>query len=320
MTRKKLTVNASHAPGTAVQRLRELITGRTMAQREERIAYLFTLPTLLYVIVIFFIPAAYTIVLSLFDWNVGSGVGDFTGLRSYADLLSDELFLKSLRNTLVFALMSVPGTIILGLISALAFQTRTALPGRGLFKAIYFLPLIVSLVAVAFVWKWLFNPAIGLLNQTLVALGLPAQGWLNDPDQVLPSIAIMYVWVRMGFAMVIFTAGLEAIPNDYYDAAAMDGANRWQRFRYITAPLLNPQFVLLGILETINALRTFDLPYIAASGGPMHASRTIVLHIYDSAFQYLRMGTAASGAIILFVLILGFTLIQRRVLSRRVEL
>jgi ABC-type sugar transport system permease subunit len=129
----------------------------------------------------------------------------------------------------------------------------------------------------------------------------------------------MYVWARLGFAMVIFIAGLESIASEYYDAAAIDGAGAFARFRHITLPLLNPQFVLVGILEAITAMRTFDLPYIAAQGGPLHASRTIVLHIYDSAFQYLRMGTAAAAALFLFALILGFTLLQRRLVSRSVE-
>jgi multiple sugar transport system permease protein len=305
------------APQPRWRRLGDQIAGRTMRQREERIGCLFTLPILLYVIVIFFLPAAYTIVLSVVDWSVMEGIGDFVGLTNYVDLLTDDLFLKSLGNTLLFALMAVPGTIVVGLLAALAFQSRTRLPARNFFKSAYFLPLIVSLVAVAFVWKWLFNPAIGLLNNVLVGLRLPAQGWLNDPDQVLACIAVMYVWVRLGFAMVIFVAGLEGIPNDYYDAAAIDGASLWQRFRHITVPLLTPQFVLIGILEMINALRTFDLPYIAASGGPLNASRTVVLHIYDSAFQYSRMGSAASAAIVLFAMILIFTLVQRRALGQR---
>ncbi|MEA3334670.1 MAG: sugar ABC transporter permease [Chloroflexota bacterium] len=295
-----------------------VITGSTTAYREARSGYLFTLPTLIYIIIIFFIPAAYTIVLSVRNWNI-HGFGDFVGLQSYVELLTDPLFRKSLVNTLIFTLLSVPMTVFFALLAALAFQSRTRLPGRNLFKAGYFLPLIVSLVAVAFVWKWMFNPSIGLLNNILRSLGLPEQGFLNDTAQVLPSLSIMYVWARLGFAMVIFVAGLESVPNDYYDASSIDGASRWQQFRHITFPLLNPQLVLVIILEVITSLRTFDLPYIAAQGGPAHASRTVVLHIYDSAFQYFHMSTAAAAAIVLFVLILALTLLQRRVLSRQIE-
>jgi multiple sugar transport system permease protein len=215
--------------------------------------------------------------------------------------------------------MSVPGTVFFSLLAALAFQSRTRLPLRGFFKTTYFMPLVVSLVAVAFVWKWMYNPSIGMLNNILRMLSMPEQGWLDDTGQVLPSLAIMYIWARLGFAMVIFIAGLESIPNDYYDAAAIDGASRWQQFWHITFPLLNPQLVLVIILEMITSLRTFELPYMAANGGPAHASRTVVLHIYDSAFQYFRMSGAAAAAIILFLIILILTLVQRRLFSRQVE-
>jgi multiple sugar transport system permease protein len=240
-------------------------------------------------------------------------------MANFLELARDSVFIKSLGNTLVFSLLSVPFTLLCGLLAALAFQSRVKLPLRSLFKASYFVPLVVSLVAVAFVWKWMFNPSIGLLNNILRSLSLPEQGFLDDSGQVLPSLAVMYVWARLGFAMVIFIAGLEGISQDYYDAAAIDGASRWQQFRTITFPLLNPQIILVLILEMITSLRTFDLPYIAAQGGPANASRTVVLHIYDSAFQYFRMGSAAAGAIILFCIILGLTLLQRRLFSRRIE-
>ncbi len=295
-----------------------VFTGKTTADRQARVGYLFVLPTFLYVVVIFFLPAGYTALLSVFSWSI-RGIGRFVGLESYLELLKDPLFLKSVGNSLPFALMSVPATLLCGMLAALAFQSRVDLPFRNIFKPVYFMPIVISLVAVAFVWKWMFNPSIGLLNTILRGFGLPEQGWLNDTAQVLPSLSIMYVWARMGFSMVIFIAGLEGIPSHYYDAASIDGANRWQQFRHITFPLLNPQIILVLILEMITSLRTFDLPYIASQGGPIHASRTIVLHIYDSAFQYFRMGSAAAGAIVLFVMILALTLLQRRLFSKQIE-
>lgn len=308
----------SGRPRLFIEHFAGVLKGRSARYREARSGYLFTLPTLIYIIFIFFIPAIYTIVLSVHNWSI-RGFGDFVGLQSYSELLGDPLFRKSVVNTLLFTLMSVPGTVFFGLLAALAFQSRTRLPLRNLYKAVYFLPLIVSLVAVAFVWRWMYNPSIGLLNNILRSMGLPGQGWLNDTAQVLPSLSIMYIWARMGFAMVILVAGLESIPQDYYDAAAIDGASNWQKFWHMTFPLLNPQIVLVIILEMITSLRTFDLPYIATGGGPIHASRTVVLHIYDSAFQYLRMSSAAAAAIILFLLILVLTLLQRRLLSRSFE-
>lgn len=295
-----------------------VITGKTVADRQARTGYIFVLPIFLYVLIIFFIPAGYTILLSVFSWSI-RGLGRFVGLESYIELFKDALFLKSVRNSFVFALMSVPFTLICGMLAALAFQSRVALPLRNVFKPAYFMPIVISLVAVAFVWKWMFNPSIGLLNYILRSLGLPEQGWLNDTEQVLPSLSIMYIWARMGFSMVIFIAGLEGIPADYYHAASIDGANRWQQFWHITFPLLNPQIILMLILEMITSLRTFDLPYIAAQGGPAHASRTIVLHIYDSAFQYFRMGSAAAAALVLFTMILILTLLQRRLFSKQIE-
>ncbi len=295
-----------------------VIAGRTLASREARIAYLFTFPTFIYIVIIFFLPAGYTLLLSTHTWSI-AGLGRFVGLENFLELARDSLFIKSLRNSLVFTLLSVPFTLLCGLLAAMAFQSRVKLPLRNVFKAGYFMPLIVSLVAVAFVWKWMFNPSIGLINNILRSLSLPEQGFLDDTRQVLPSLAIMYIWARLGFAMVIFIAGLEGISQDYYDAAAIDGASRWQQFITITFPLLNPQIILVLILEMITSLRTFDLPYIAAQGGPAHSSRTVVLHIYDSAFQYFRMGTAAAGAIILFCLILALTLLQRRLFSRQIE-
>ncbi len=295
-----------------------VITGKTLADRQARIGYIFVLPVFLYVVIIFFMPAGYTVLLSFFSWTI-RGMGRFVGLESYIELFRDPLFLKSVRNSVVFALMSVPLTLIFGMLAALAFQSRVRLPLRNFFKPAYFMPIVISLVAVAFVWKWMFNPSIGLLNYILRSLGLPEQGWLNDTEQVLPSLSIMYVWARLGFSMVIFIAGLEGIPSDYYDASAIDGASRWQCFWHITFPLLNPQIILVLILEMITSLRTFDLPYIAAQGGPAHASRTIVLHIYDSAFQYFRMGSAAAAAIFLFSMIFILTLLQRRLFSRRIE-
>ncbi|MBN2302531.1 MAG: sugar ABC transporter permease, partial [Lentisphaerae bacterium] len=172
-----------------------VITGKTVADRQARTGYLFVLPTCLYVVVIFFIPAGYTIVLSVFSWTI-RGFGRFVGLESYLELLNDPLFLKSVGNSLLFALMSVPATLLFGMLAALAFQSRVALPLRNIFKPTYFMPIVISLVAVAFVWKWMFNPSIGLLNTILRTLGLREQGWLNDTAQVLPSLSIMYVWAR----------------------------------------------------------------------------------------------------------------------------
>ena len=175
------------------------------------------------------------------------------------------------------------------------------------------------MVAVAFVWSWIYQPDIGLLNAALRAVGAKGQMWLSSPKQVLPSLAVMNIWVRLGFDMVIFWAGLHGIPAEYYDAAKVDGAGSWARLRHITLPLLNPQIVLVAIIEIINALKVFDLVFIATSGGPVNASRVVVLHIYDLAFSWNKMGQASSVAMYLFAIILVVTIAQWKLLGRRVE-
>ncbi len=287
--------------------------------QEERTGWLFVAPVMLYVLVVFVIPVLFILYLSVVRWSPIEGHGDFAGLAVVRAVLNDSLFWQSLLNTAKFVLLAVPSTVILALLAALAFSSRSPLRLKGFFKAAYFLPLVSSLAATAFIWLWMFNPSYGLFNDVLRLLGLPPLNWLNDTAQVLPSLAIMYVWVRLGFAMAILLAGLEGIPLEFYEAARIDGASGLAAFRHITLPLLNPQLVLVGVVEVITALRTFDLPYVATHGGPLNASRTVVLHIYDTAFHYNEISQAAVAALILFVLILVITQVQLRVVSRRVE-
>lgn len=192
----------------------------------------------------------------------------------------------------------------------------------GFFRASYFVPFVTSFVAVAFVWNWLYAPNIGLINVTLDALGLPKQPFLRSPNQALPSIALVAVWRSLGFAIIIFLAGLQQIPETYYEAARIDGANRWHLFRNITLPLLNPVFVYLGVLQTIQFLRMFDLVQnmsIDNAGGPLKSTTTVVLEVYKTGFGSYKMGYAGALTVILFFLILLITVVQLRVFSRRVE-
>jgi multiple sugar transport system permease protein len=295
-----------------------VVTGRTIWHREARTAYLFTAPIMVYVAIFFFIPALYIVVISGHTWTI-RGLGRFVGFDNYVATLQDPVFIRSLITTLYFTALSVTFTVVCSLGAALLLQSRTKLPFRNMMRALYFTPLLVSLVAVAFIWKWMFHPSQGFLNQLLALVNLAPQGWFDDTNQVVPSLAMVYTWARLGFAMVIFIAGLESINEDYYEAASIDGASRWQKFRNITLPMLNPQIVLVVIIEMITALRTFDLPYVATAGGPQNASRTVVFHIYDTTFQYFRFGNAAAAAVILFLIILTLTLLQRRFLSRRID-
>ena len=276
-------------------------------------------PVVLYIVLVFVLPVLFLGYLSVFRWSPMSDIVRFGGGAILEEALTDPLFWASLGNSAYFMAIGVPATVVLALLVALALSNQSPFPFKSTFKAAYFLPFVASLTATAFIWSWIFNPAYGLLNDLLRVVGLPPLGWLNDTAQVLPAIAIMYVWVRLGFDMAILIAGIENIPRDFYEAAKIDGASATRSFWHITLPLLNAQLVLVGVVEVINALRTFDLPYVATKGGPLNASRTIVLHIYETAFRYDGFSKAAAAALVLFALILVVTLVQIRLTSRQVN-
>ncbi|MFN8524454.1 MAG: sugar ABC transporter permease [Chloroflexota bacterium] len=296
----------------------ELVTGRTLRQRQERVGYLFLAPALLYVALMFGAPAVYALYLSVVDWGL-DGPRAFVWFDNYYYVATDDRFWSTVVNTAYFTLLEVPGTIVCALGVALMLTSTVGLRGRELFRMVYFLPVVTSLVAVAYMWLYLYNPTIGPFNSLLESLGLSKQPFLTSPEQVVPSLAVMDVWARLGFNMVIFVAGLEGIPRDYYDAATIDGAGENAQFWRITLPLLNPQIVLIAVLEAIHALRIFALPYVATAGGPADASRTVVMQVYDQAFRWNNMGEAAVTSIYLFGVILVISVVQRKILTRAVD-
>lgn len=298
--------------------MHQLVCGKTVKQRRIRVGYLFLLPSLLFVVVHFIIPVAYNIVLSFSDWHIIRPM-QYVGLENYIEVFTSDEFVQSLNTTLYFTVLTVPVTIALALLVALGLFRIGPRPGSALLRAMYFAPVIASLTAVAYIWAWLFNPAYGLLNEILQMLSLQPLQWLNDRDQVVPSISIMYVWSRIGFDMLILISGLATIAPDYYEAARIDGANKWQTFWHITFPLLNRQLVLVAVVEMMMALKVFELPYAATAGGPVSASRTLVMHIYETAFQWNRMDEAAVASLALFVFILVITGCQHYLLSRKIR-
>ncbi len=295
-----------------------ILRGKTIRDRHVRTGYLFALPCILFSLITFIWPAGYGLYLTVHKFSF-AGASTFEGLRAYQAVLRDQLFWSSMWRTLYLLLLSVPATMILSLVISLVFTNSVRSGVRSFFRAIYFLPVVTSAVAVAFVWRWLYDPQNGLINEFIGWFGVPAQNWLADPKLVLPSLAVMNVWSRLGFDMIIFVAGLQSIPEQYYEAAKLDGAGAWDRFRHITLPLLNAQIVLVAIFEVINGLKIFDLPYVATGGGPANASRVAVFHIYDLAFTWNKMDQAVVAALFLFFLILGSTVLQWRVVRRPVE-
>lgn len=259
--------------------------------------------------------------LSLLDWpDVVAGRGASFGLDNFRRLLSDPTFLKVLGNTLLFTLIRVPLGLGLGLLAALAIQrTRTF---RAFYTTAWFSPFMTSVVAMALVFTYLYNPTFGFFNYLLGLFGLPAQGFLRDPDQALLSIVLVDLWKSVGFNVVIFMAGLSGIPSDYYEAAAIDGASRSQTFRNITLPLLSRTTYLLLLIGIITSMRVFVPVYMMTGfslsagglGGPLNSTNVLTLYMYQSAFRFNDFGYAAAIAVVLFVLVLLVTLAQFRLL------
>lgn len=292
----------------------------TLGQRRQMWAYVFLLFPLLFFIMIRFAPTLFAMSVSLFRWDILSPNKPWVGMRNYETLFADPVFWKSLTNTLLYVALSIPAQLVLGLSFALLLQAATH--WRGFFRALYFIPFVTSTVAISWVWRWIYQPTFGPLNKLLALVGLPDQKYLASPEQALPSIVIVLVWQALGFYVIIFLAGLEGIPVDFYEAAKIDGARAWDLFRHITLPLLNPTIVFLTVIGTINGIQVFTQVLnmsFQGMGGPLDSTKSLVLFIYNQAFQSFKMGYASAGTVVLFAIILVITLVQLRVTTRRVE-
>ncbi|MDR7401145.1 MAG: sugar ABC transporter permease [Armatimonadota bacterium] len=289
---------------------------RRVAEHVEAAAFL--LPATAVLAVFHFFPIGYAFYVSLLRWNLIDPQRPFVGLDNYRQLVADEKFLAALGNTTYFAVASVGVTVPLALGCALLLNRRLA--GISWYRTAFFIPYVTPLAAVAMVWQWLYHPDhFGLLNVLLGKVGLPPQRWLLDPVQAMPAMVAVAVWSSLGRDTVIFLAGLQAIPPEYYEAAQIDGASSWQLFRHITLPLLSPTTYFILIISMIGAFKVFALPLFLTGGGPLNRTLTVVYSIYQQGFQYFRMGYAAAQAYTLFLIILLLTLLQRRILSGRVH-
>ena len=286
--------------------------------RQRRAGFFFVLPAVIFFISVFLIPLVQSVIGSFYR-TVPGGASRFVGLRLYERVLTDSVFWASVRNTIHLLLMSVPATAVLALAVALGLNRLATLRWRNIWAAMYFLPFSASLVAAALIWQWIYDPVYGFLNYLLSLVGVPPQKWLQSLNQVRPSIAAVNVWVRLGFDTMIFLAALQSIPGEYYEAAGIDGANGWQRLRHITIPLLNPQILMVCILELIFNFKIFDQVYATTQGGPASASQTVIMLLYDTAFKFFRLGDASVMAVFVFVTLLAVTLLQWRLFRKPVE-
>lgn len=279
-------------------------------RRQALIGYAFLAPSLIIFLVFRHGPALVGLLLGLFEWSVVD-TPRFIGLANFAALFGDPIFWRALWNTLLYTALSVPIDIAIAL--GLALLLNQPLRGLVIFRLAYFAPVVTATAIVAIVWRWLYQPT-GVINGLIQLVGLPGVAWLTDPNWALPALAMMAVWKHVGYNMLIFLAGLQAIPAEYEEAARIDGANRWNVFRHITLPLLRPVFILVAILTTIGSFQVFDSAFVMTNGGPYYATTTLVYYIYSNAFDRYQMGYAAAIAFVLFAIIFAISLLQMHIL------
>jgi multiple sugar transport system permease protein len=278
-------------------------------------AYLFIAPIVILFGIFRVYPSIQTLAYSFFRVELLRGRFTFIGFENFFDLLSDTIFLKAVVNTLIYVISIVPISAGLALILAVLFNTHFRL--KEFFKAIYFAPMVTSTVAAAMVWLWLYNPQFGLFNVILKMFGLPSQPWLMSSHQALPSIIIFSIWKSLGYNLIIYIAGLQAIPDVYYEAARIDGAGSLQQFFKITLPLLTPTTTFILIYNSILSFQVFDQVFVLTGGGPAYATTVVVLELYQQAFLKYRFGYASAMAMVLFLFILSITIGQYAISKKK---
>ncbi|TQM19656.1 carbohydrate ABC transporter permease [Microbacterium kyungheense] len=285
---------------------------RVLSRREARVAFLFVLPAFLLFIAFRFGPTIAGVALSFFEYDI-SGEMAFEGLANFQRMVADPLFWRALGTTVLYTILAVPISLVLS--TAMALGVRRAFRGARFFRSIFFLPVITSLVLAGSIFVWIFS-GNGPWAKLMAPLGLGGS-WLGSTVLVIPAIVIVGVWSRFGYGMMIMIAAMQDIPRELEEAALMDGAGSWQRFRSIILPYLKPTVFFLAVIETTAAFQVFDVIYVMTQGGPAHASYSLVYMLYDQGFKYFDYGYAAAIGVALFVMTLAVALIQRLVIGRQ---
>jgi multiple sugar transport system permease protein len=271
----------------------------------------FLFPSLAGLLVFLIIPMLASLALTFYEWDPLIPTRfTFLGLENYRTLVNDADFWAALRHTLFFIGGYIPLVMVTGLGVALLMNQK--LIGRTFFRGAFFMPVISAWVAVALLWTWIFNPKFGIVNYLLGLIGITGPAWLYDPTWAMPAIILTSVWKDTGFVMVLFLASLQSIPQEYYEAAALDGANPWAKFRYITLPLLSPTVFFTLIISLINSFQVFDQVWVMTGGGPAGSTSVLVEQIVNNSFRYGRMGYAATLSWVLFLIVFAVTIFQTR--------
>ncbi|MFF9535489.1 carbohydrate ABC transporter permease [Streptomyces sp. NPDC014724] len=281
-------------------------------RRRQRAGMLMVAPALLHASLWIGLPVVASVVLAFTKYDVLTAP-QFVGLDNFRDMMDDAVFRKSIVNTVIYTFFTVPVGMMLGLLVALALHT--GLKARGIFRTAVFLPQVTATVAIALVWLWIYNPGNGLLNTLLSFLGIDGPAWLSSTSWAMPSVILVGIWQGIGMKMLIYLAALQSLPKELYEAASVDGASKVRQFFSITLPLLKPATFFVLITSMISAFQSFDQIYILTDGGPANSTTMMTYEIYKSAFREFRVGYACAQSLVLFVLLMGFTLVNRRIMG-----
>ena len=279
-------------------------------------SWFFLGPALLVIVVFFFLPVVAAFLMSFSDFDIYS-LGNFhyarfIGLKNYVQIIHDPLFWKALQNTFYFVVVGGPLSIAVSLCAAMLIHSKLV-KYKGVFRVVFFAPVVTTLVAVAVVWRFVYHPRFGLLNYAFGLMGISPVDWLGDPFWAMPAIIVLAVWKNFGYTMIIFLAGLQNISESLYEAARIDGASAWQQFKHVTLPMLAPTTLFISVITMIGYFQLFAEPYVMTQGGPLNRTLSIVLLMYQQGFRWWNMGYSAALAFVLFLIILAASLVQFRI-------
>ncbi len=277
----------------------------------------FVIPALVVVVAVILLPWAFTLWMSVSEWKIGE-THRFVGLANFGHLLNDRRFLASLWRTLLYTGLSVVAPLLLGTAAALLFNRK--LPLRGLLRGIFVMPMMATPVAIALVWTMMFHPQLGVLNYLLSLIGIDPQDWIFSPATVIPSLVLVETWQWTPLVMLIVLGGLASLPAEPYESAQIDGANAFQRFRFLTLPMISPFLLVAATIRMIDALKSFDIIYAMTQGGPGTASETTNLYLYSVAFSYADVGYGSAIAVVFFAMVIALSVLLLQLRKRAARL
>ncbi|MBN9260075.1 MAG: sugar ABC transporter permease [Hyphomicrobium sp.] len=287
-------------------------------QRGDRRGWLYSAPAVVTMGVLLFGPLLAVMLFSLTDWQLGQEQFSFIGARNFQELFADTVFWKSLRNTFLYVLLVVPGTVILGLIVAVLLESSNEL--KGLYRTAHFIPVMAATSAMAIVWGTMLHPTIGLFNHILYGLGYSGVSWLRDEHTALLALVLIGIWQGFGYAMVLFIAGLKAIPQNLYDAAEIDGADSvMDRMRLVVLPMIGPVLMFVMVVTAVRAFSVFDTVRVLTAGGPNYSTDVLLYRLNTESFDYLRTGYGAALTVVFLGIVIAITLLQAKIMDRRVH-